>query len=48
MLKNTTQGTVTDFNGKYSINVPADITTLVFSYIGYTSQEVRNRQPDGS
>ncbi len=39
MLKNTTQGTVTDFNGKYSINVPADINTLVFSYIGYISQE---------
>ncbi|MDZ7605348.1 MAG: carboxypeptidase-like regulatory domain-containing protein [Cyclobacteriaceae bacterium] len=40
MLKNSTQGTVTDYKGTYSITVPADINTLVFSYIGYVSQEV--------
>ncbi|GAB4022028.1 SusC/RagA family TonB-linked outer membrane protein [Spirosoma koreense] len=32
-------GTVTDANGKFRINVPEN-ATLVFSYIGYISQEV--------
>ncbi len=39
-VKNTTVGTVTDVAGKYALNVPDDATTLVFSYIGYTSAEV--------
>ncbi|HLN19984.1 MAG TPA: SusC/RagA family TonB-linked outer membrane protein [Bacteroidales bacterium] len=30
----TTLGTLTDVNGKYSIEVPASAATLVFSYIG--------------
>jgi len=33
-VKGTTIGTATDANGKYSITVPANATTLVFSYIG--------------
>ena len=33
-------GTVTDLNGKFSISVPDDAQTLVFSYIGYLSLEV--------
>ena len=37
--KGTTNGVVTDFDGKYSISVPND-ATLVFSYVGYNSQEV--------
>jgi iron complex outermembrane receptor protein len=37
--KGTTNGVVTDFDGKYSISVPGD-ATLVFSYVGYNSQEV--------
>lgn len=40
VVQNTTIGTVTDFDGNYSINVPDGATTLVFSYIGYTTQEV--------
>ncbi|HKK44592.1 MAG TPA: carboxypeptidase-like regulatory domain-containing protein, partial [Balneolaceae bacterium] len=37
--KGTTNGTVTDVKGKYSINVgPAD--TLVFSYIGYNRKTI--------
>ncbi len=39
-VKGTTIGAVTDSNGRYSITVPADATTLVFSYIGMKSQEV--------
>ncbi len=37
--KGTTNGTVTDIEGKYTLKV-ADGATLVFSYTGYTPQEV--------
>lgn len=38
----TTIGAITDINGKYSIpNVPANATTLTFSYIGMKKQEVQ-------
>ncbi len=37
--KGTTNGTVTDINGSYSIKV-SDGAILVFSYTGYTPQEV--------
>lgn len=40
VVQGTTTGTVTDFDGNYSINVPEGATTLVFSYIGYTTQQV--------
>lgn len=39
-VKNTTIGTVTDIDGKYELSAPDDATTLVFSFIGYRSQEV--------
>jgi iron complex outermembrane receptor protein len=35
----TTNGTITDLNGNYSISVPAN-GTLVFSYVGYLAQEI--------
>ncbi|MDP4225438.1 MAG: TonB-dependent receptor [Bacteroidota bacterium] len=35
----TTQGVVTDFDGKYSINVSKGNTTLRFSYVGYLPEE---------
>ncbi|MFS6807265.1 carboxypeptidase-like regulatory domain-containing protein, partial [Staphylococcus aureus] len=35
----TTQGTVSDVDGNYAVNVPDD-ATLVFSYVGYVSQTV--------
>ncbi len=38
-VKGTTIGTTTDLNGKYSIEVPQNATTLVFSYIGMKKQE---------
>ncbi len=39
-VKGTTIGALTDSNGRYSINVPANANTLVFSYIGMKSMEV--------
>ncbi|PKK37167.1 SusC/RagA family TonB-linked outer membrane protein [Siphonobacter sp. SORGH_AS_0500] len=40
VVKGTTQGTTTDNEGKYTLNVPANATTIVVSYVGYISQEV--------
>ncbi|GAB3271761.1 TonB-dependent receptor [Larkinella harenae] len=40
VLKGTTTGTVTDVDGRFSLTVPSGSSTLVFSYIGYTRQEV--------
>ena len=37
--KGTTNGTTSDFDGNYSINITDD-TKLVFSYIGFATQEV--------
>jgi len=39
-VKGTKVGTKTDVNGRYTLQVPADATTLVFSYIGYRTIEV--------
>lgn len=39
-VKGTTNGTITDINGKYALDVPANATTLVFSYVGMVTQEV--------
>ena len=36
----TTTGTTTDINGKYSLLVPENVTSLLFSYIGMKKQEV--------
>ena len=40
IVKGTTIGTVTDFDGNYVIDVPDDAQVLVFSYIGLLTQEV--------
>jgi len=40
MIKGSTSGTVSDANGNYSLNVPDGSVTLVFSFVGYLSQEV--------
>ena len=39
LLKGTTIGTVTDFDGKYSLEVPDDNGTLVFSYVSMKTVE---------
>lgn len=38
--KGTTNGTITDVNGNFSLNAPGS-ATLVVSYLGYATQEVR-------
>jgi len=40
LVKGSSTGTVTDLDGKYSINVPESGGELVFSFIGFVSQEV--------
>lgn len=40
VVKGTTIGTVTDFDGNYTIDVPDGATMLVFSYIGMKTQEL--------
>ena len=40
VIKGTTNGTATDFDGKYSIAVKDDQTVLQFSFIGFLSQEI--------
>ena len=39
MEKGTTNGTITDFDGKYRLNVKGSQSVLVISYIGYKTQE---------
>jgi TonB-linked SusC/RagA family outer membrane protein len=40
LLKGTTNGTTTDVDGRFSLDVPDESAVLIFSFIGYTSQEV--------
>lgn len=40
VIGGTTQGTTTDLNGKYSINVDDNAKTLVFSFVGYEKNVV--------
>jgi TonB-linked SusC/RagA family outer membrane protein len=40
VVKGTTVGTVTDFDGNYTVEVPEGGTTLVITYTGYSTQEL--------
>nr|WKN35434.1 TonB-dependent receptor [Tunicatimonas sp. TK19036] len=40
LVKGTSSGTVTDAEGKFSVNAPNQNDTLVVSFIGYITQEV--------
>ena len=40
LAKGTTTGTVTDVDGNYRLTVSDDVTTLVFSSVGYLAEEV--------
>ena len=40
VIKGSTSGTVTDATGKFALSVPGNDAVLVFSFIGYASQEV--------
>jgi TonB-linked SusC/RagA family outer membrane protein len=40
IIRGTTLGVVTDVNGEFMINVPADTSVLQFSFVGYQKQDV--------
>ena len=40
VIKNTTQGTITDIEGRYEIEVPFN-SVMQFTYVGYERQEIR-------
>lgn len=40
IVKNSSEGTVTDLDGNYSLQVTDDEAVLIFSFIGFTTQEV--------
>lgn len=42
IVKGTTVGTVTDFDGNFELEVPANGKQLVISYIGMKSQETKD------
>ncbi len=40
VVKGTSIGTVTDFEGNYTIKIPNENSILVFSYLGYETKEI--------
>ena len=40
LIKNTTKGTTSDFDGKYTVDIEPGLYTVVFSYIGYQTIEI--------
>lgn len=40
IIKGTSKGVTTDFDGNFELKVPNDATTLVISYLGFVTQEV--------
>ncbi|MCP9766380.1 DUF3520 domain-containing protein [Lacihabitans sp. LS3-19] len=46
LLKGTSTGTVTDVNGKYKIGVIDEKSTLIFSFIGFKTKEVKVGKKD--
>lgn len=40
VIKGTSSGTITDFEGRYTLDVPNAESVLVFSFIGYMNKEV--------
>ena len=43
LVKGTTNGTITDLNGKFSLSVSTKNAVLVISSVGYKTQEIRLR-----
>ncbi|MFC4722589.1 TonB-dependent receptor domain-containing protein [Geojedonia litorea] len=40
LVKGTTTGTTSDFDGKYELELAEGVYTLVFSFVGYNTQEI--------
>lgn len=43
LVRGTSQGTVTDISGNYTLDVPED-AALIFSFIGYVTEEIKVNQ----
>ncbi|GJM33599.1 MAG: SusC/RagA family TonB-linked outer membrane protein [Saprospiraceae bacterium] len=41
IVKGTSQGTITDYDGSYSVKVPSNEAILTFSFVGYVTQEIK-------
>lgn len=41
VVEGTGTGTITDIDGKFSLNVPSANAVLEFSYVGYTTQKIK-------
>lgn len=48
LLRGATVGTATDLDGSFSLSVPSTSGTLIFSYLGYSSQEVAFTSDDNT
>ena len=46
VVNGSTIGTITDMNGYFSLALPSGANTLMFSFIGYLSQEIPIRQAE--
>ncbi len=42
LVKGTTTGTVTDLNGTFRLPIPQECVTLLVSYTGYKTEEIKN------
>lgn len=40
VVKGTSSGSVTDIDGKYSVNIPDDGAVLAFSFVGFVTEEI--------
>ncbi|MDX5339367.1 MAG: mucoidy inhibitor MuiA family protein, partial [Cyclobacteriaceae bacterium] len=40
LVRGTTIGTATDLNGRYSLTLPTNAQTLIFSFVGFSTQEI--------
>lgn len=40
VIKNSQKGAITDVEGNYSLDIPENAETLVFSFVGYMAQEI--------
>ena len=40
LVKNTTRGTTTDAEGGFKLSIPDEAATLIFSFVGYLTQEI--------
>lgn len=46
VIKGTTQGTTSDFDGKYALEVEPGTYNMVFSYLGYETKEITGVEVD--